>query len=326
MTMRAATGAANAPARMDPQMRAHLDRMAAETAGGPDPLTAPIEEARATTEAAQMPLAEGGPEMVRVDERWIPVGGRNILVRINYPSDRRPLPVLVYLHGGGWVFNSIYTHDRLAREYAARAGIAVLSPDYSLAPEYKFPLALNECVAVVRWLARNGESWGLDPKRIAIGGDSAGGNLSLAACLVLRDADEDLVRGALLNYAVLDSNSDTAAYARYGQGEYPLSRQRMEFFWNHYLPGPEQRSDPLAAPLKADFAGLPPLRFQVAEMDALTDENVAAARKAAAAGVDQECEIYPGVVHGFMRALAHIDAGERAANDAATWLRRILVD
>lgn len=312
------------PAPLDPQMKAFLESTSDSATKGVDVFTASVAELRAAVERGRIGYAEGGAEMARVEEFWIPGPGRMVVARLNVPTSAELRPVIVQLHGGGWTWNSIYTGDRTARELAASSGCAVLSPDYSLSPEYKFPQALNECIAVLRWVAAHGREKGLDPDRIVVAGDSAGGNLALASAIALRDAGENFLRGALLNYGVFDSDFSRETYDLYGEGDLYLSRRMMQFFWRNYVSSPDQMTHPLAAPFRADLAGLPPLRFQVAEIDGLADENVATAEKAKAAGVEVSMHIYRGLTHGFLRAAQSVDAAAQAIEDGAAWVKGVI--
>ena len=312
------------PAPLDPQMKAFLEATTDRGTAGVDVFTADVAQLRANVEAGRIGYAGGGPQMARVEEFAVPGPGRLIFCRLNVPEGAAaPAPVLVLLHGGGWTWNSIDTVDRTAREYAARSGFAVLSVDYSLSPEYKFPQALNECVAAVRWVARAGGERGLDPKRVVVGGDSAGGNLAAATALVLRDAGEALLAGCLLNYGVFDSDFGRESYRIYGDGTYYLSERMMRFFWRNYTATPDQMRHPLAAPLRADLAGLPPLFIGVAEVDVLADDSAAMAEKARAAGVPVAYKVYPGMTHGFIRAPEELDKAVELLADGAAWLRGI---
>ena len=304
---------------LDVQLAAFNQKRAAATAQYPDPYKSPLDVARRSIEAAQGTLATGGPRMARTEERWLVIPGRRILVRLHYPTESAGLPALIFLHGGGWVWNSIDTHDRVAREYAVRANVVVIAPDYSLAPEYPFPTALNECVAVVRGLRDAAGSLHLDGDRIAIGGDSAGANIALAAALALRDAGDPPLRGALLNYPPLDPTLQSASYQTFS-----AQLGRMAWYWGQYLQRPVDRQHPYAAPLLAALAGLPPLRIQVGDLDALVDENIELARLAGQAGVDTELAVYPGMTHAFLRAVGEIDRASEAVQAASDWLIRVL--
>jgi acetyl esterase len=312
-----------ATSRWDPEMAA-FQAMMEERGKAFPPLrfAPPLDESRAVTEALNLPLAEGGPRMAESADRWLPVRGRRLLCRVHRPTtDRGPLPVLVYVHGGGWVWNSIDTHDRLMREYAAAAGCAVVGPDYALSPEAAFPQALEEFAAVVRWLARDGARWGIDPSRIVVGGDSAGGNIAAGLALLLRETDPALrLRGLLINYGVLDARLDTPSYEEFAEGHF-LTREKMGFYWSCYAPREADRLNPLAAPLRGDLRGLPPTLIHIAELDVLASENLAMAEKLRAAGVPVETELFKGTIHGFLRALDHVGAARRAVAGAGAWLK-----
>jgi acetyl esterase len=289
----------------------------------PIALALPLDAARATTEALNVPLGAGGPVMQEASDRWLPIRGRRLLCRLNRPA-AGTLPVLVYIHGGGFVWNSIDTHDRLMRDYAAGAGCAVVGPDYALSPEAPFPQALEECAAVIRWVARQGGEWGLDPARIVVGGDSAGANLALGAALLLRETDPGLsLRGLLLNYGVFDARLDTPSYREFAEG-YFLTRDKMRFYWDCYCPREADRLNPLAAPLRADLRGLPPVALTIAELDVLASENHAMAASLRAAGVAVESRVFPGTAHGFLRAQNFVAKSREAAAFGAAWLARML--
>ncbi|MFN4090244.1 MAG: alpha/beta hydrolase [Alphaproteobacteria bacterium] len=313
-----------AAAPLDPQMKAFLDATTDRGTAGVDVFTADVAVLRAQVEAGRIGYAAGGPEMARAEEFAVPGPGRLVCCRLNVPQGvPAAAPVLVLLHGGGWTWNSIHTVDRTAREYAARAGMAVLAPDYSLSPEYKFPQALNECVAVLRWVAEHGAARGLDPSRIFVGGDSAGGNLALASALALRDEGRRILRGCLLNYGVFDSDFGRESYRLYGDGTYYLSERMMRFFWRNYTATSDQTTHPLAAPLRADLAGLPPLFVGAAEVDVLADESAALAQRARAAGIVVEERVYRGMTHGFLRAVGHVEQADRCLADGAAWMRAL---
>ncbi len=213
----------------------------------------------------------------------------------------RPLPVLVYFHGGGWVWGSVDTHDCAARSLAAGGEVATVSVDYALSPEAKFPQALEECAAVLRHIAREGAAWGFDTSRILVGGDSAGGNLALATALLLRDTGGPALAGIVTAYPVCDSRFDTTSYQEFATG-HVLTRDKMAFYWNSYVPHEADRAHPLAAPLRADLTGLPPVLVVLAELDVLRSEGEALVGRLRAAAVPVETETYSGVLHGFLRA------------------------
>jgi acetyl esterase len=310
--------------RWDPEMLA-FNAMMEEVAARHPPigLALPLDEARATTEAMNLPLCEGGPTMLESADRWLPIRGRRLLCRLHRPA-AGALPVLVYIHGGGFVWNSIDTHDRLMREYAAGAGCAVVGPDYALSPEAPFPQALEECADVVRWIARHGASWGLDPARIVLGGDSAGANIAMGVALLLRETDPALkLGGLLLNYGVFDADLDTPSYREFADG-YFLTRDKMRFYWDCYCPRRPDRLNPLASPLRADLRGLPPVVLAIAELDVLASENHAMAARLRDAGVSVESRVFPGTAHGFLRAANHVRAAREATAMGAGWLKRVM--
>jgi acetyl esterase len=305
----------------DPEMAAFTAAAeAAATHYPPIRLELPLDPHRATNDALNLPYAEGGPAMAETADRWIAAHGRRIFCRVYRPHTDRPLPTLVYFHGGGWVWASVDTHDRLVREYCAAGEVAAVSVDYALSPEAKFPQALEECVAVLRWIAAHGGDWGLDTTRLLVGGDSAGANLALATALLARDTGGPALRGILAVYPVCDSALDTASYQEFATG-HGLTHERMSFYWSVYVPHAADRHHPLAAPLRADLTGLPPVLVQLAELDVLRSEGEALAAKLKAAGVKVDLEVFPGVVHGFMRAMATVGKARTAVERAGAWMQ-----
>ena len=312
-------------ARWDPEMRAFQAMMEERgKAFPPVRLELPLDAARIANDGPGLTLSAEGPRMADSSDRWLSIRGRRLLCRLHRPRRDEKAPVLIYIHGGGWIWGSIDTHDHIMRAYAEAAGCAVVGPDYALSPEAPFPQALEECAAVVRWVAAEGAAWGLDPARIVIGGDSAGGNLALAVALLLRETDPALrLRGLLLNYGVFDSRLDTPSYEEFAEG-HTLTREKMRFYWNCYAPREADRVNPLAAPLRGDLRGLPPCLVHYAELDVLAAENAAMAAKLSAAGVAVETRMFPGVLHGFLRAQAHVAKARAAVADGGAWLRRVM--
>jgi acetyl esterase len=309
--------------RLDPEVRALL-AAAAQAAAKLPPLPAnPSPELeRAHNEALGLAGAAGGPVMAQTCDRWIAARGRRIFCRLYRPVDRAMLPLAIYFHGGGWFFSSVDTHDRVAREIAAAGEMAVVSVDYALSSEAKFPQALEECAAVVRHLAIHGAGWQLDPSRIVVCGDSAGGNLALTTGLLLRDTGGPGLRGIFAAYPVCDSDFSTPSYREFATG-LPLTAEKMRFFWNAYVSQPADMVHPLAAPLRADLGGLPPVLMHVAEVDVLRSEGEALGRRLQKAGVDVEFEVFPGLTHGFMRATGMVARAREAMAKTGTWLRRL---
>jgi acetyl esterase len=248
-----------------------------------------------------------------------------VRVRIHDPSPQAPKPALIYLHGGGWTFFSLDTHDRVMREYAARAGVVVVGVDYALSPEAKFPVALEQTVDVALWLREAGAAIGVDPDRIAIGGDSAGGNLSFCASLMLRALGrDDVIKAMVLNYPVLDTDSTEEYRQRFGGAAYMLTPDEMTVFWANYLNSPAERNDPLANPAKARLEGLPPAFLAIPECDLLSSQSLAMVDRLKAANVPTRAVIYPGASHSFLEAVSIAAVAGQAFDDAAAWLNETL--
>jgi len=311
-------------AHWDPEMAAFTAEQDAEAAKYPPvKVEFPLEPHRRVNELLGLRTAIGGPTMAETTDRWVAARGRRIFCRVYRPVADRRIPTLVYFHGGGWVWASVDTHDRMTREYAAAGQVAVVSVDYALSPEAKFPQALEEYAAVVRFIAEQGAQWGLDQDRILVGGDSAGGNLALATALLLRDTDGPRLHAILANYPVSDARFNTPSYNAYGAGDYGLSAERMAFYWSVYLPHWSDRLHPLAAPLRADLTGLPPTMILLAELDVLRSEGEALVAKLRAASVAVRTETFAGVVHGFLRATGSVQKARDAVTMAGAWMRQI---
>ena len=303
---------------LDPQAQAVLDRMVAVGIRPAHTLT--IEEARRALEAAH---ALGGPPepVQRVEDRVIPGPGGDLRLRLYRPAGSGPFPILVFFHGGGWIRGSLDTHDGLCRSLANRAACLVLSVDYRLSPEVRFPAAVEDCFAATRWVADQAAALDGDPSRIAVGGDSAGGNLAAVVTLLARDRGGPALLYQALIYPVTNYAFDTPSYHENGTG-YNLTRDAMIYYWNLYLGDPADGQNPLASPLKApDLSGLPPALIITAEYDPLRDEGLAYADRLRAAGVPVQSTCYPGVFHGFLGQAALIDKGKQAIEEVAAALR-----
>jgi acetyl esterase len=303
----------------DPDIRRFVDAINAAYVEHGAPAGASMAARRAVAERVRKPWREGGPIMASSHE--MDMGG--VRLRLHRPVADAKLPVLLYIHGGGWTLFSIDTHDRLMREYAARAGIAVLGIDYSLSPENKFPVALEECTAALDWIAAQADALGLDSDRVLIGGDSAGANLSVAACLLQRQRGRPLPIAMLLNYGAF-APEHTPSYARFGAGDYSLEAGEMDVFWANYVDTPDQLADPLVAPLRADLSGMPPAFLAIADCDILADCNGAFARKLADAGVATRAVTYRGATHSFLEAVSIAPLAGRALDEQAAWIRDIV--
>jgi acetyl esterase len=272
---------------------------------------------------AQGVISPGEPEPVaHVENRRIPGPSGEIPVRLYRPESRDPLPVLVYFHGGGFVLCDLDTHDGPCRSLANAAGCAVVSVDYRLAPEHRFPAAPEDCYAATRWVAECGRELGVDPARIAVGGDSAGGNLTAVVAQMARDRRGPRLAFQLLVYPVADARFDTASYRDNAEG-YFLTANMMKWFWRKYLADPADAENPYASPLRAkDLAGLPPGLCITAEFDPLRDEGEAYAARLREAGVRVATSRYDGMFHGFFGMGALIDQGRTAVAEAASALRK----
>jgi len=231
------------------------------------------------------------------------------------------LPVLVFFHGGGWVVGNIESHEAMCRHLANRAECAVVAVDYRMGPEHKFPAAVDDCFAATGWVADNGASLGIDPRRLAVGGDSAGGNLGAVVSLLARDKGAPRIACQLLIYPATDAAMRHDSIARYAEG-YVLTRATMRWFYDQYLRTPEDAADWRVSPLLAsDLAGLPPAFVLTAGYDPLCDEGDAYAARLAAAGVPVTHRRFPGQVHGFVTNGRVIRAAETALDEAAAALK-----
>jgi acetyl esterase len=316
-------------AALDPEIRRFVAEMSAGWAAHPELASASPAEVRRIAEQVRAPWARGGPQMARVRELRLAAGDGAVRLRIYDPTGAPRQPALIYLHGGGWTIFSLDTHDRLMREHAARAGVTVVGVDYSLSPEARFPNALGEVVATVRHLAgadaASDAGLAIDPDRLALGGDSAGANLAIAAAIELRDNGAPRpLRALLLNYGVFARNSSADAVRRLGGPGNMLTADEMESFWRNYLRDEGDAADPRACPILADLRRLPPARLVVAECDLLAEQSVALYRRLIAADVSSRLAIYRGASHSFLEAVSIAPLADRALHESAEWLREVL--
>jgi acetyl esterase/lipase len=264
-----------------------------------------------------------------VDEEWITVEAGSVRARIVRPAGATGvLPVIVYIHGAGWVFGNAHTHDRLVRELAVGAGAAVVFPEYDLSPEVRYPVAIEQSYAVARWVVTDGAANGLDATRIAVAGDSVGGNMAAALTLMAKERGTVPLVQQVLFYPVTDAAFDTGSYHDFATG-YFLRRDAMQWFWDQYTTDPAERAQITASPLRAEPAqltGLPPALVITAEADVLRDEGEAYANKLREAGVPVVATRYQGIIHDFvmLNALRGTNAAEAAITQAITTLRRAL--
>ncbi|WP_210585280.1 alpha/beta hydrolase [Streptomyces sp. GESEQ-35] len=285
-------------------------------------------EGRKTVDEVQ----SGEIEKPVVDEEWITVSGGptgSVRARIVKPAGATgTLPVIVYIHGAGWVFGNAHTHDRLVRELAVGARAAVVFPEYDLSPEARYPVAIEQNYAVAQWVVREGAAKNLDATRIAVAGDSVGGNMSAALTLMAKERGDVPLVQQVLFYPVTDASFDTASYHQFATG-YFLRRDGMQWFWDQYTTDEAERAQITASPLRAtteQLTGLPPALVITGEADVLRDEGEAYANKLREAGVPVTAVRYQGVIHDFvmLNALRGTNAAEGAITQAITTLRTAL--
>ena len=290
-----------------------------EEAGGPDISEQTPEEARAMMEGFA-PMQAGAPEPARVESRTVPGPGGDIPVRV-YASEGDNLPVVMYYHGGGWVLGDIESHDGTCKQLLAELGeAAIVSVDYRLAPEHKYPAAADDCYAAAAWVAENGAEIGVDGSRMAVAGDSAGGNLSAVVSQMARDKGGPAIAAQILHVPVTDHNYDYPSYSENAEG-YLLTRASMVWFWDHYLPSADAGHDAYASPLQADdLSGLAPALVQTAEFDPLRDEGEAYAAALEAAGSEVTVHRYDGVIHDPFMMFAIIPTGVECLKEAAAFI------
>ena len=304
---------------LDPQARAVLDQLIAM--GGAPLHTLSVAEARQVMEA--LTALQGAAEPIaKIVNRAIPGPAAEIPVRIYVPEAQGLLPALVYFHGGGWVLGSLETHDAVCRTLANKAGCVVVSVDYRLAPEHKFPAAAEDAYAATKWVVANAAALAIDPARVAIGGDSAGGNLTAVVALMARDRGTPKLSCQLLIYPVTDAACDTVSYRENADG-YLLTKDAMLWFWDHYTRSPADRAHAYAAPLRADnLLGVPPALVITAEFDPLRDEGEAYAARLREARVPVQLSRYNGMIHGFFGMAGALNRAREAVDESAAALRR----
>ncbi|UIX29679.1 alpha/beta hydrolase [Streptomyces sp. GQFP] len=285
-------------------------------------------EGRKTVDEVQ----SGEIDKPAVDEEWVTVPGGptgEVPARIVRPAGvQGVLPVIVYIHGAGWVFGNAHTHDRLVRELAVGARAAVVFPEYDLSPEARYPVAIEQNYAVARWIVSDGADHYLDATRIAVAGDSVGGNMAAALTLMAKERGDVPLVQQVLFYPVTDAAFDTGSYRQFAEG-YFLRRDAMEWFWDQYTTDASERAQITASPLRASTAqltGLPPALVLTAEADVLRDEGEAYANKLREAGVPVTAVRYQGIIHDFvmLNALRGTHAAEAAIGQAISTLRTAL--
>lgn len=304
---------------LHPQVKAMLDAGRDE----PLPYLRPVAKVRAWLEEILVVPADERVKVHRIEDRRIPTPDGGLPIRIYWSSDKPNLPVLYFVHGGGWVVGSLDTHDDICRLLTNYAECITVSVGYRLAPEYKFPAPLLDVYLTAGWVFDNTPRFGGDPQRIAIGGDSAGGNLTAATTLLARDRGGRQFSYQLLLYPVTDYYTPASpSYLAFATG-YGLDRDFMIWFWHHYLPADADLDNPYLNPLRApDLRGLPPAYVMTAEYDPLHDEGQAYARRLREAGVTVTFENYEGMVHGFLDK-RQLDSGREALRRIGGHLRGV---
>ncbi|MGP4087457.1 alpha/beta hydrolase [Streptomyces sp. KR55] len=287
----------------------------------------PAEGRKAVDEVQSGPI-----EKPEIDEEWITVSGGptgSVRARIVKPAGAADtLPVILYIHGAGWVFGNAHTHDRLVRELAVGVGAAVVFPEYDLSPEARYPVAIEQNYAVAQWVVQQGASKGLDGSRLAVAGDSVGGNMTAALTLMAKERGDVPLVQQVLFYPVTDAAFDTGSYHQFATG-YFLRRDGMQWFWDQYTTDESERAQITASPLRAttdQLTGLPPALVITGEADVLRDEGEAYANKLREAGVPVTAVRFQGIIHDFvmLNALRGTHAAEAAITMAVTALRAAL--
>ena len=296
-------------------------------AGGGAPLeTLSVQDARNVLTGAQqgavLPAAD-------VSEHTIEVNGESIKLTIVKPENSEDLlPVFMYFHGGGWVLGDYPTHERLIRDLVVRSGAAAVYVDYTPSPEAKYPTAINQAYAATKWVAENGKEIGVDGSRLAVAGNSVGGNMATVVSLKAKQAGTPDIRFQLLLWPVTDANFDNTSYQAYGEGHF-LTTGMMKWFWDNYTTDIRERNEIFASPLRASVEqlnDLPPALIQTAEKDVLRDEAEAYGRKLDQAGVPVTVTRYNGMIHdfGLLNALTGIQAVEDSLDQAAAAIKKHL--
>jgi acetyl esterase len=306
---------------LDPQAQKVVDTIAALNLKPiKDSTPAEAREAMRTRTAALGPVED----VPAVADHRVPVPGGEITVRVYAPAGVGPHPVLVFYHGGGWVIGDLYTHDGLCRSIVNAAGCAVASVDYRLAPEFTFPVAVEDSYTALKWVAANAPRLGLDSARVAVGGDSAGGNLAAVMALLSRDRRGPRILLQVLVYPVTNHDFGTTSYRENATG-YVLTTEDMRWFWRHYLSREEQGQEVSASPFRAkSLADLPPALVITAGCDPLRDEGEAYAARLRDAGAPVTLTQYPGMFHGFLRMTRILDQARAALDEVAGALRKAL--
>ncbi len=313
----------DAPPWIDPELVSAGQLLQSRGLVAPDRTQAPLSEVRAAVDRIGAFLGEGSVPLQREQDLSLPGPHGQVPCRLYLPDDAEKPPLIIFAHGGGFMQGSLPSWDAMLRELVRQSGVAALSVDYRLSPEHRFPVAFDEVVAMIRLAAREGSGFGIDPTRLAVGGDSAGANLALGAAVASRDAGERALRFILLIYGCFSTDTESPSWQRFGRGA-GLSQTQMRWIWETYLERPEQQNDWRAAPMLAELAGLPPAHLIVGNLDPLLDDSNQLAARLKEAGVPYEVTVYEGLNHGFIRYGRLIAAARRAVGDGAAALATAL--
>jgi acetyl esterase len=305
---------------LDPQVKIILEEAAA--------LGLPAYQDLSPTEArkqmlAQSPAVQTTLSVKKVVDRKIPGPAGDIPIRLYYPAGDAPFATLVYFHGGGWVIGDLDTHHAFCHALAKTSECLVVAVDYRLAPEHRYPAAVEDAYAATQWVAENSELIQADPDRFAVCGDSAGGHLAAVVSLMARDRKGPRIDLQILIYPITDCCFDTPSYEENREG-YMLTRDLMKWFWNHFINAESEADDPYVSPLRAkNFSNLPPALILTAEYDPLRDEGEAYGKKLQEAGVNLTLTRYPGMIHAFIRMTALLDKANEALGQVAVALKEV---
>lgn len=305
---------------VDPQIQRLLDLRA----GVPAFHTLSVADARKQFEARNVPGLRADP-VAKVENRDMQGPGGSLGLRIYTPKGDGPFPLMLYFHGSGFVVCSLDTHDLVARNLCSGTSCIVVSVDYRLAPEHKYPAAVDDCLAATRWAQANASGLGADPSRVLVAGDSAGANLATVTALRIRDEGGPRLLGQVLIYPVTDHPIAGMPSMDENAVGFGLGKDGMIWFMNHYLSDISQAADPLVSPLRAkDLRHLPPALIYTAQYDPLRDEGEAYADKLQAAGVDVAVKRWDGMNHGFFALAGLVDKADQAMDEACAWVRDVL--
>jgi acetyl esterase len=305
---------------IDPEFTAAQQLLQSRGLVVPDRTVAPLAEVRAAQDRVAAFLGQGSVPLRQERDLNLPGPHGQVPCRLYLPDDATRPPLIVYAHGGGFMQGSLNSWDPMLRSLVRQSGVAALSVDYKLAPEHRFPKAFEEMAAIARLMAHEGSELGIDPARLALGGDSAGANLALAAAIALHAEGVRAIRIMLLIYGVYSTDSESPSWQRFGRGA-GLSQTQMRWIWETYLEHPEQQRDWRAAPILGELKGLPPAYLIVGDLDPLLDDSCRLDRALREAGVTSTLKLCNGLGHGFIRYGRLVASARMALDECAAALR-----